>query len=108
MRHVDFADFISCNLKPFSHTSRYLLIPSGVHASTRLTSSDVVYDPLPLHHTAGGVLGAGQALVFGCTVVLRKKFSASNYWSDAAKYKCTVKDLWLPYIYTSDTYAKTF
>ncbi|KAG7301019.1 hypothetical protein JYU34_015392 [Plutella xylostella] len=68
---------------------RFLLIPSGVHASARLSSSDVIYDPLPLHHTAGGVLGAGQALVFGCTVVLRKKFSASNYWSDAAKYKCT-------------------
>lgn len=68
---------------------RYLLIPLGVHTSARLTPSDVVYDPLPLHHTAGGVLGAGQALILGCTVVLRKKFSASNYWSDVAKYGCT-------------------
>ncbi|XP_048001330.1 long-chain fatty acid transport protein 1-like [Leguminivora glycinivorella] len=68
---------------------RYLLIPLGVHTSARLSSSDVVYDPLPLHHTAGGVLGAGQALVLGSTVVLRKKFSASNYWSDVAKYGCT-------------------
>ncbi|KPJ00772.1 Long-chain fatty acid transport protein 1 [Papilio xuthus] len=69
---------------------RYLLIPLGVHTSARLSSADVVYDPLPLHHTAGGVLGAGQGLVLGCTVVLRKKFSASNYWSDAAKHRCTV------------------
>ncbi|KAG6449644.1 hypothetical protein O3G_MSEX006145 [Manduca sexta] len=68
---------------------RYLLMPLGVHTSARLTSSDVVYDPLPLHHTAGGVLGAGQAVVLGCTVALRKKFSASNYWSDAAKHGCT-------------------
>ncbi|CAG9570627.1 unnamed protein product [Danaus chrysippus] len=68
---------------------RYLLIPLGVHTSGRLTSSDVVYDPLPLHHTAGGVLGAGQCLILGCTVVLRKKFSASNYWIDAAKHGCT-------------------
>ncbi|XP_013194431.1 long-chain fatty acid transport protein 1 isoform X1 [Amyelois transitella] len=69
---------------------RYLLIPLGVHNSAQLTSSDVIYDPLPLHHTAGGVLGAGQAVILGCTVVLRKKFSASNYWSDAAKHGCTV------------------
>lgn len=68
---------------------RYLLIPLGVHTSAGLVSSDIVYDPLPLHHTAGGVLGAGQCLILGCTVVLRKKFSASNYWSDVAKYKCT-------------------
>ncbi|CAG4952138.1 unnamed protein product [Parnassius apollo] len=69
---------------------RYLLIPLGVHNSGRLSARDIIYDPLPLHHTAGGVLGAGQCLILGCTVVLRKKFSASNYWSDAAKYGCTV------------------
>lgn len=68
---------------------RYLLIPLGVHTSARLSSSDIVYDPLPLHHTAGGVLGGGQALVLGSTVVLRKKFSASNYWKDIAKHGCT-------------------
>ncbi|XP_059061297.1 long-chain fatty acid transport protein 1 [Achroia grisella] len=69
---------------------RFLLIPLGVYNSAQLSSADVVYDPLPLHHTAGGVLGAGQAVILGCTVVLRKKFSASNYWSDAAKHGCTV------------------
>nr|AII21954.1 fatty acid transport protein 3 [Sesamia inferens] len=68
---------------------RYLLIPLGVQNSAQLKTSDVLYDPLPLHHTAGGVLGAGLGVVIGCTVVLRKKFSASNYWSDAAKYGCT-------------------
>ncbi|XP_047519939.1 long-chain fatty acid transport protein 1 [Pieris napi] len=68
---------------------RYLLIPLGVHNSAQLSSSDIVYDPLPLHHTAGGVLGAGQCIVLGCTVVLRRKFSASNYWKDVANYKCT-------------------
>ncbi|KAL4717510.1 hypothetical protein ACJJTC_000659 [Scirpophaga incertulas] len=68
---------------------RFLLIPLGVYSSAQLNTNDVIYDPLPLHHTAGGVLGAGQAIILGCTVVLRKKFSASNYWSDAAKYGCT-------------------
>ena len=69
---------------------RYLLIPLGVHTSARLNSSDILYDPLPLHHTAGGVLGAGQCLTQGCTVVLKKKFSARSYWKDAVKHGCTV------------------
>lgn len=29
-------------------------------------------------------------ILFGCTIVLRKKFSASNFWSDCIKYNCTV------------------
>jgi solute carrier family 27 (fatty acid transporter), member 1/4 len=31
----------------------------------------------------------GQALVRGCTVVLRKKFSASQYFTDCRQYSCT-------------------
>ncbi|GBP61965.1 Long-chain fatty acid transport protein 1 [Eumeta japonica] len=69
---------------------KYLVFASCIQTSGRLKSSDVVYNPLPLHHTAGGVLGVGQALAHGSTVVLRKKFSASNYWQDVAKYECTV------------------
>ena len=53
-------------------------------------SDDVVYVTLPLYHTNGGVLGVGQMLFRGCTVVLRRKFSASNFWPDCIKYKCTV------------------
>ena len=30
------------------------------------------------------------SLLGGCTTVLRKKFSASNFWKDCVKYKCTV------------------
>lgn len=67
-----------------------MLIPLGVQRSAGITSKDVIYDPLPLHHTAGGILGAGLAIISGCTIVLRKKFSASCYWSDAAKHGCTV------------------
>ena len=37
-----------------------------------------------------GILGIGQAFIKGCTVVIRKKFSASNFWSDCVKYNCTV------------------
>lgn len=56
-----------------------------------LKTNDIIYDPLPLYHSAGGVLGAGQALCYGITVVTRKKFSASNFWKDCIKYNCTVR-----------------
>ena len=56
----------------------------------KITKRDVVYTTLPLYHTAGGVIGIGQMVLSGATVVLRNKFSASNFWADCVKYKCTV------------------
>lgn len=58
-----------------------------------ITSKDIVYNPLPLYHSAGGIVGAGMAVINGSTVVIRRKFSASNYWKDCVKYKCTVTHL---------------
>ncbi|KAF9799877.1 hypothetical protein SFRURICE_017112 [Spodoptera frugiperda] len=62
---------------------RYLLIPLGVQSSAQLTPSDVIYDPLPLHHTAGGVLGAGLSIVSGCTV-------ATQYIGEICRYLLAV------------------
>lgn len=56
-----------------------------------LRSNDVVYSPMPLYHLAAGLLGSGQALARGNTVVLKRKFSVSSYWSDCIKYRCTVR-----------------
>ena len=33
------------------------------------------------------------SLLGGCTTVLRKKFSASNFWKDCIRYKCTVNKI---------------
>ena len=63
----------------------------GVFNFFRMSRDSVVYDTLPLYHSAGGVLGVGQALINGCTVVIRKKFSASRFWDDCLKYNCTVR-----------------
>jgi acyl-CoA synthetase (AMP-forming)/AMP-acid ligase II len=51
---------------------------------------DVVLTVLPLFHSAGGGLGIGMMLYCGCTVVLRKKFSATNFFADCVKHKVTV------------------
>lgn len=70
--------------------SRYIFIAAGIHYMADFTPEDIFYTPLPLYHTAGGVMSVGQALLFGSTVVIRKKFSASGYFPDCQKYKCTV------------------
>ncbi|KAG5321732.1 S27A4 protein, partial [Acromyrmex heyeri] len=69
---------------------RYMLITCGVNSMLNLQSDDRIYNPLPLYHTAGGIIGAGQALIGGVTVVLCRKFSASKYWSECVHYECTV------------------
>lgn len=32
----------------------------------------------------------GNAILYGCTCAIRKKFSASNFWTDCKKFNCTV------------------
>ena len=57
---------------------------------TNMRHEDVIYITLPLYHSAGGMTGLGQNLHFGCTAVLRKKFSVSAFWSEASRHNCTV------------------
>uniref|UniRef100_A0A8D1URB4 Long-chain-fatty-acid--CoA ligase n=3 Tax=Sus scrofa TaxID=9823 RepID=A0A8D1URB4_PIG len=70
--------------------SRYYRIAAFGHHSYRMQATDVIYDCLPLYHSAGNIVGVGQCLIYGLTVVLRKKFSASRFWEDCVKYNCTV------------------
>ena len=63
---------------------------AGMGRAFQVRESDVIYTCLPLFHSAGGGLGIGIMLWSGCTVVIKKKFSASEWWKDAVKYKVTV------------------
>jgi len=45
-----------------------------------------------LFSLAGNIVGVGQCLIHGMTVVIRKKFSASKFWDDCIKYNCTVSN----------------
>jgi acyl-CoA synthetase (AMP-forming)/AMP-acid ligase II len=44
---------------------------------------------LPIYHSNGCVLGIGSAIVSGATVVLRRKFSATQFWQDCIRHNCT-------------------
>jgi fatty-acyl-CoA synthase len=51
--------------------------------------SDRLYNCLPMYHSVGGVLAPGAMLAAGGSVVLREKFSASQFWSDVTRWNCT-------------------
>jgi fatty-acyl-CoA synthase len=52
--------------------------------------SDRMYNCLPLYHSVGGVVATGATLVRGGTVVLRERFSASEFWKDIVAERCTL------------------
>ncbi|UJR10258.1 hypothetical protein I4U23_014468 [Adineta vaga] len=69
--------------------SRFLLGSFGFIVATGINDKDIMYDTLPLYHSLGGWICISYSLLGGCTTVLRKKFSASNFWKDCVRYKCT-------------------
>ncbi|XP_071772204.1 long-chain fatty acid transport protein 6 [Centroberyx gerrardi] len=53
-------------------------------------SDDNIYIALPLYHMSASLLGIGGCIQLGATCVLKKKFSASQFWKDCVKYNVTV------------------
>jgi len=51
---------------------------------------DRMYNCLPMYHSVGGVQVPGAMLVAGGSVVLREKFSASQFWDDILRWDCTL------------------
>uniref|UniRef100_F6Y420 Long-chain-fatty-acid--CoA ligase n=1 Tax=Ciona intestinalis TaxID=7719 RepID=F6Y420_CIOIN len=63
---------------------------SEVCVFVNMSPDDILYTALPLYHTAGLLAACMCAVNIGCSVVLRRKFSASNLLSDCRKYKVTM------------------
>jgi len=57
---------------------------------TGTTSADRMYNCLPMFHSVGGVVAIGSVLLNGGCVVLRRKFSASQFWDDIRSERCTI------------------
>lgn len=52
--------------------------------------SDRMFNCLPLYHSVGGVVATFATLVGGGAVVIRPKFSASDFWRDVCEQRCTL------------------
>ncbi len=53
-------------------------------------STDRMYNCLPMYHSVGGAQAPGAVLVAGGTVMIREKFSASEFWTDVIRWDCTM------------------
>ncbi|MDP3853199.1 long-chain-acyl-CoA synthetase [Phenylobacterium sp.] len=58
--------------------------------ATAATEKDRIYVALPLYHATGGLCGLGAALLNGGSAVVKRKFSASHFWSDVVAEDCTM------------------
>ncbi|XP_036399184.1 very long-chain acyl-CoA synthetase-like [Megalops cyprinoides] len=67
-----------------------LLAAMAVLASNGVSPGDVIYLNLPLYHTAGFLIGFIGSIETGSTIILRRKFSASQFWDDCRKHSVTV------------------
>lgn len=56
----------------------------------RIRPSDRIYVTLPLYHGTGGICGVGMALMTGACVVLKRRFSASEFWDDCVEQKVSL------------------
>ncbi|KAI5100467.1 very long-chain acyl-CoA synthetase [Silurus meridionalis] len=63
---------------------------SFIQRVSGVTSEDVFYLNLPLYHSAGFLIGFTGCIERGNTFVLRRKFSASQFWDDCRKYNVAV------------------
>ena len=53
-------------------------------------SQDRMFNCLPLYHSVGGVVATFATLVNGGAVVIRPRFSASDFWRDVRDERCTL------------------
>ncbi len=49
-----------------------------------------MFNCLPLYHSVGGVVATGATLVGGGAVIIRARFSASDFWRDVRDERCTL------------------
>ncbi len=70
--------------------SRALRLMLGISAAMSARSDDRMYLCLPMYHTNGGLLGPGSVLAVGGSCFIRERFSASEFWRDAAVHRSTL------------------
>jgi solute carrier family 27 fatty acid transporter 1/4 len=68
--------------------SRYMFVGAGLRNLLCL-DNEIIYTSIPLYHLAGGIMGTSQCLIFNSAMIIKRRFSASQFWPDCIKYKAT-------------------
>jgi fatty-acyl-CoA synthase len=62
----------------------------GFAGATNAKPTDRIHVALPLYHATGGLCALGAAFLNGGSVFLKRRFSATHFWSEAAEEGCTM------------------
>lgn len=68
--------------------SRYMFVGAGLRNLLCL-KNEIIYTSIPLYHLAGGIMGSSQCLIFDSSMIIKRRFSASQFWPDCIKYQAT-------------------
>ena len=74
---------------PVPH-SKLLLAGLVYHVLFGIRGDDILYEVLPLFHSAAGIIAQSLLMTQGTTLALREKFSLSAFWDDVATTGATV------------------
>jgi len=69
---------------------RILHIMAAFQGAVNGKANDRMYNVLPLYHSAGGICALGPVLMGGGSMVIREKFSATEFWDDCYDYRPTL------------------
>nr|MBP7545490.1 AMP-binding protein [Acidovorax sp.] len=69
---------------------RWLMAGDVMSISMDITPDDCFYCFLPLYHGAAAMSAGSTALAGGARIVVRRKFSRSEFWADVRRYHITV------------------
>ena len=62
----------------------------GFAGATNARASDRIHVSLPLYHATGGLCALGAAFLNGGSVFLKRRFSATHFWTEAVEEGCTM------------------
>jgi len=69
---------------------RAQLYMRGFAGATNALPDDRIYVALPFYHATGGLCAVGAALLNGGSLAVRRRFSASSFWSEIVEEGCTM------------------
>jgi fatty-acyl-CoA synthase len=69
---------------------RFMMVGTTFGLYFNMSPADRIYTPLPLYHSAAGLIGMGSSWVSGATILIRHKFSAQSFWPDVREYRATI------------------
>ena len=70
--------------------ARWLITGDVMVATMDVTQDDCFYCFLPLYHGAASLSAAATAFVAGASLLLRRKFSRSEFWPDVRRHNVTI------------------